>query len=157
MSSAGIDISHSRLRRLYEYWEVKRDGREMPSRNDIDPVDISYVLGDVMLVDVIGEEPFRFRIRLHGTNLAERSGSDITGEMLDQLPENERGLVGQRCTEVATKGQPLHCRSNSELDGRLFRYECIILPLSADGKKVNMELVAVIHDEPKRNSTILHG
>jgi hypothetical protein len=144
-------ISHPRLRRLYDYWKAKRGDRKMPSRADIDPFDITYVLGDIMLVDVIGDAPLRFRIRLHGTNLAERAGYELTGKVLDELPENEfRRLVRQRWTEVATTGEPLHCIRDAEFDRRPYRYESIILPLSPDGEKVNMELVALIHDEPRR-------
>ena len=145
------EISHPRLRRLYSYWTTKRGHRRMPSRGDIDAFDIAYVLGDVMLVDVIDGDPPTFRIRLHGTNLAERAGYEITGRILDELPQNDfRKLVRQRWTEVATTGEPLHCTRDAEFDGRRYRYESIILPLSADGEKVNMELVALIHDEPGR-------
>jgi hypothetical protein len=36
------------------------------------------------------------------------------------------------------------------MDGRLYRYEALILPLSMDGETVNMELIAIIHEEPAR-------
>ena len=101
-----------------------------------------------MLVGVIEGAPPRFRIRLHGTNLAERAGYEITGKMLDELPENEfRKLVRERWTQVATTGEPLHCTRDAEMDGRIYRYESVVLPLSADGEKVNMELVGLIHQD----------
>jgi hypothetical protein len=151
MTDSSFAISHPRLQRLYDYWLDKRGDRKMPSRADIDAFDIAYVLGDVMLVDVIEGAPPRFRIRLHGTNLAERAGYEITGKMLDELPQNEfRTVVRERWTEVATTGQPLHCLRDSEMDGRIYRYESIVLPLSADGERVNMELVGLIHAELDR-------
>ncbi|HEV8029723.1 MAG TPA: PAS domain-containing protein [Stellaceae bacterium] len=151
MTETTFQISHPRLQRLYDYWLAKRGQRKMPSRADIDAFEITYVLGDVMLVDVIDGIPPRFRIRLHGTNLAERAGYEITGKMLDELPENEfRKRVRERWTEVAATGAPLHCTRDGEFDGRPYRYESIILPLSADGERVNMELVALIHHDPGR-------
>ncbi len=89
MTDTTLEISHPRLQRLYQYWSAKRGQRKMPSRADIAVSDIAYVVGDVMLVDVIDGAPPRFRIRLHGTNLAERAGHEITGKMLDELPEND--------------------------------------------------------------------
>jgi hypothetical protein len=54
------------LQRLYDYWQERRSPRSMPSRSDIDPVDMRFILGNLLLVDVLAA-PLRFRIRLHGT------------------------------------------------------------------------------------------
>lgn len=151
MTEATIEIRHPRLWRLYQYWAARRGQRKMPSRADIGVPDIAYVLGDVMLVDVIGSAPPRFRIRLHGTNLAERAGRELTGKILDELPESEfRRQVRDRWSTVAATGQPLRCDRDGEFDGRPYRYESLILPLSADGERVNMELVALIHHDARR-------
>ena len=119
----------------------------MPSRADIDVLDLRYVLGNIMLVDVIEGSPPRFRIRLHGSNLSERAGYELTGKMLDELPESEfRKQVRERWTEAATTGEPRHCDRNLHVfDSRSSHYESIVLPLSADGETVNMELVALIY------------
>lgn len=147
MSEPPLGISHPRLRQLYDYWLRKRGGRKMPARADLDAAEMSYVLGDLMLVDVIGAAPPRFRIRLHGSNLALRAGHELTGKMLDELPPSQfRTIVRERWTEVAATGQARRCRRDGMLDDRPYRYESIILPLSQDGERVNMELVALIYD-----------
>jgi hypothetical protein len=149
MAEPALDITHPRLQRLYAYWSAKRGERKMPSRGDLDVTEMRYVLGNVMLVDVIGGAAPRFRIRLHGSNLSQRAGYELTGKMLDELPESEfRRNVRQQWIEVATTGEPSHCRRDSSFDGQPYRYESIILPLSADGETVNMELVALIHHDP---------
>ena len=149
MAEPAFDISHPRLQRLYAYWSAKRGERKMPSRGDLDVADMRYVLGNLMLVEVMDGTAPRFRIRLHGSNLAQRAGYELTGKMLDELPQSEfRRNVGQRWSEVATTGEPRHCRRDSAFDGRTYRYESIILPLSTDGESVNMALVALIHDDP---------
>ena len=147
MAGQPLPISHPRLQRLNGYWSTKKGQRKMPSRADIDVLDLRYVLGNIMLVDVIEGSPPRFRIRLHGSNLSERAGYELTGKMLDELPESEfRKQVRERWIEVATTGEPRHCDRNLHVfDSRSYHYESIVLPLSADGETVNMELVALIY------------
>jgi hypothetical protein len=37
---------HERVRAIYRYWDSKRNGRLMPRRADLDPVDIPKLLPD---------------------------------------------------------------------------------------------------------------
>ena len=60
---SAADIAHPKLRKLYEYWDNKRGERIMPARANIDPLDMTYIVGNVILVDVIAGETPRFRIR----------------------------------------------------------------------------------------------
>jgi hypothetical protein len=148
--SAMPPIKHPKLRQLYEYWDGKRGGRAMPSRADLDPVDIRFAIGDVILVDVLDEEPPRFRIRLHGTNLSERTNFDLTGKMLDEMPAPEfRELSTRSFRKVRRTREPLHALAARRLDGRMQRYEAIILPLSSDGERVDRLMVGMIF-EPLR-------
>lgn len=144
------EIAHPKLRRLYAYWVEKRGEQSMPARIDIDPLDIIYIVGNVILVDVIDADPFRFHIRLHGTNLAERAGYELTGKMLDELPVDDfRALAQQSFTWVTTNAQPLHSRRDRVIDGRFARYETVIMPLSDDGERVNRLLIGLIYDDEK--------
>jgi hypothetical protein len=141
------DITHPKLRRLYEYWEGKRGDRKMPSRADLDPLDITFIIGNVILVDVIDGDPLRFRIRLHGTNLSERVRFDLTGKMLDEMPAAEfRDLVRQSFTRVATAKEPLHAKRDRILDNRRRDFETVILPLSSDGEQVDRILCGLFYD-----------
>jgi hypothetical protein len=140
-------IVHPGLQRLYQYWTDKRGERSMPSRADLDPLDMRFVIGNVILVDVIDGEPLQFRIRLHGTNLSEHVHFDLTGKMLDEMPQAEfRELTRQSFTKVATTKQPLRAQRDRVLDNRLRRYETIILPLSGDGDRVDMLLCGLFYD-----------
>jgi hypothetical protein len=145
-----MDIAHPRLRRLYEYWLAKRGERKMPSRADLDPLEMTFVIGNIILVDVVDGPPLGFRIRLHGTNLSQRVGFELTGKMLDELPETEfRELARESFTRAVTNAEPRHGRRDRVLDGRLAHYETIILPLSGDGENVDRLLVALIHDDER--------
>ena len=153
MTSAteAIDVKHPRLRQLYEYWLEKRGDRKMPSRADLDPVDIRFVIGDIVLADVIDETPPRFRIRVHGTNLVERVNFELTGKMLDEMPAPEfRDLVTKSFRKVTRTAEPLHVLAERMLDDRMQRYEAIILPLSSDGRKVDRLMVGMIHEPLRR-------
>jgi hypothetical protein len=144
------DIKHPRLRQLYDYWDAKRGARSMPSRADLDPVEFRFVVGDVVMADVIEGDPPRFRIRLHGTNLSERTNFDLTGKMLDEMPAPEfRELSTRSFRKVLRTREPLHALAERLLDGRMQRYEAIIMPLSSDGERVDRLMVGMIF-EPLR-------
>ena len=146
-----IAIKHPRLQQLYEYWLEKRGERRMPARADLDPLDIRYVIGDVIMADVLDETPPRFRIRLHGTHLAERTNFDLTGKMLDEMPSPEfRDLTRRSFTRVVRTREPLHNLSEREFDGRMHRYEAILLPLSSDGERVDRLLIGMIYEPLRR-------
>lgn len=140
------DIGESRLRRLYEYWAAKKRGRRFPARVDIDPLDFGYVLGHVMLLDVL-RDPLRFRYRVHGTEMVRRAGYDLTGKFLDDLPITEyRQYVQERCVGLVRDCEPLLVYFNRTLDGRTRHYEALWLPFSEDGENVSMLLCALIYD-----------
>ena len=148
-----LAIEHPKLQQLFDYWASKSGERKMPSRADIDPLDLTFIIGNVILVDVIEGDPLRFRIRLHGTNLTERVGYELTGKMLDELPQAEfRELSRLSFTKVANSGKPLQGRRDRILDGRSRRYETIILPLSGDDARVDMLLCGLIYDDEIRSA-----
>jgi hypothetical protein len=139
------DIQNPLLQRLYAYWESCRGSRPMPARADIDPVDMQFILGNLYLVDVM-REPLRFRMRLHGTELVRRAGHDLTGKILDTLPQTDFRASAQRAfTAVVESGMPRWERQNRTVDNRTLSYESLILPLSQDGVAVEMLLVGMVY------------
>ncbi|HXQ50619.1 MAG TPA: PAS domain-containing protein [Stellaceae bacterium] len=136
-----------RLRRFYDYWLGKCGERRFPARRDIDPLDFPYVLGNLMLVDVL-REPQRFRVRLHGANLVTRMNYDMTGKWLDELPRPEyRTYVLDRCRDLVASGEPLALIHDLVLDGWISRYEALWLPLSDDGVHVDLLVCGIIFAE----------
>ena len=142
-----LKIEHPKLQQLFDYWESKRGARNMPSRADIDPLDLAFIIGNLILVDVIAGTPLGFRIRLHGTNLSERVGYELTGKMLEEMPQVEfRELTRLSFTKVRDTAKPLQARRDRMLDGKPRRYETLILPLSSDDARVDMILCGLIYD-----------
>jgi hypothetical protein len=139
------EIRDERLLRFYLYWLEHKGARRFPSRRDIDPLDFDYLLGNVMLVDVLSD-PLRFRVRLHGSNMVMRAGYDLTGKLVDDLPIPEyRKYVIERCKGMVRTGTPLVVQHDRVLGGQPQRYEALWLPFSSDGTQVTMLLCALIY------------
>jgi hypothetical protein len=137
------------LSRLYDYWDDRRAGDAMPARADIDPIQFHYALGFILLIDVLPGHT-RFRIRLHGTDLAWRAGCDLTGRIVDELPPGDLRLLAQKTFhDVIQTCRPRRAERKRVLDSRLRHYEALVLPLGADRSEVDMLLVGFIHHQGK--------
>ncbi len=144
-------ISNPKLRRLYDYWSTKRGDRRLPSRADLDPVEMAFIIGNVILIDVLEGTPPQFRIRLHGTNLAERVGYELTGKMLDDMPApGFRELSRRTFAKAVRTREPVHSLNERVMDDQVHRYEVLVLPLSADGERIDMLLTGLIYEDFRR-------
>jgi hypothetical protein len=143
-------ITEARLRQLYAYWMERKGDRRFPSTRDVDPLDLSYVVGSIMLVDVL-REPLKFCLRLHGTEMVSRAAYDLTGKLLDDLPATDfRAYVIERCKSVVETGDPVLVHRYRILGGRHRHYEALWLPFSEDGATVTMLLCGLIYQDRKR-------
>jgi hypothetical protein len=137
---------HERVRAIYRYWDSKRNGRLMPRRADLDPLDIPRFLPDICLVDVVPDAR-RYVYRLIGTNEAAMRGRDPTG-----LPVGE-GYFGTSKESVflnydavtRTRAPRLDRDPSITSDHRFIQHESIFLPLSEDGQSVTMILVFTVY------------
>ena len=141
-----LGIRDTRLRRLFEDWEARRRGREFPARADFTPHDFRYVIGNLSLLDV-RHNPLRFRYRVHATNLAHRIGMELTGKWVDEIP-NSVHADGARThfTEVVERRMPIVYRREHEFVTDNLPHDCEILalPLSADGRVIDMLMSAFV-------------
>lgn len=141
-------IRHPDLVRLYDYWATRRGTRNFPARADLDPVEFSFALGNVTLVDVL-YDPLRFRFRLVGTLMAQRMGWDLTGRMVDEIPDAKyRDSVIQGFRKVIEARRPNTTLYEREVERRPRRFEVLRLPLAADGETIDMLLLCPMFFEP---------
>jgi hypothetical protein len=142
LTTPQFTIERPELRRLLEYWQAKRRtlGR-LPARADIDPLEMRFALGHLILADVEPGDPIRFRHRLIGTRIVEHAGYDATGLYVDDIPDQElaRRLTESYRTVIATR-EPVHDRVNGMVGGRPLNLEILRLPLSQDGTTIGMVL-----------------
>jgi len=130
------------LRRLLEYWQTKRRtlGR-LPARADIDPLEMRFALGHLILADVEHGDPIRFRHRLIGTHIVEHAGYDATGLYIDEVPDTDLAKhVIPSYRRVVTTREPVSERIRGVVGGRATNLEMLRLPLSVDGQRVDMVL-----------------
>jgi hypothetical protein len=137
-------VSDPDLLRFYDFWASLCAGRPMPARGDIDPLKIPPgYLPDLMLIDVF-HEPRRYRYRLVGTHVVTASGEDRTGRYFDEVHFFKTNpKVMQHFETVADTGEPLYSLEpfTNCANGRHYEVDRLMLPLSNDGKRVDMLLV----------------
>ncbi|MDF1793122.1 MAG: PAS domain-containing protein [Thalassobaculaceae bacterium] len=141
-------IDHPLLRQLLAYWESRRGNRAMPARRDLDPLDIPGLLRHLILLDVT-HDPLRFRVRLYGTEVVDLRGRDLTGRY---LYEGEMTAIGEQTrpwnVAVVESRRPHHVTGpyTDISDGRIGTFHRLGLPLSEDGKRVDMLMTGLVRE-----------
>jgi hypothetical protein len=143
------EISHPILRHAGLYWQSKLRPGRLPSRADIDPIEVPALLPYLYLLDV-ERNPIRFRFRLIGTKIVEWAGRDATGQHLDSMDYGEHGpALAAEYRTVVESGLPRHDRRHARWPKREHRYyHRMILPLASDGRVVDMLLGVLLVGEP---------
>jgi len=132
--------------RLVALWEDRRGDRAMPRRADFSVPDLKPWLGDLALLDVI-DDGADFRYRVHGVNLAQRAGFDLSVKLLSSLPDPPRGIFAHEYRRALAHRTPRHFVNPSILDRSKDHYEKLILPLSSDGETIDMLLAGIwVHE-----------
>lgn len=137
-------VDDQRLVEAYRYWDGLRGSRFAPAYAEVDPVDIPGLLRYLLLTEVeTTPRGRRYRYRLCGTEVEQHFGGAMRGRYIDGLMEGDyrdyieslyHRLVDQRC--------PVY--SVSSYDQRLLHTKRLMLPLSSDGREVDMVLSAQV-------------
>ena len=130
-------VQSQRIRKLNSYWHAKAKGK-VPSRSDIDPVDVRELLPNLMMIDMVGEEPVRFRYRLVGTRVVQYTGFDFTGRCLDEMVFQGRDFIEHCYRRMLAEKRPIFGHYAWLVRSRHFgQCEFGLFPLSDDGVTVN--------------------
>jgi len=126
---------------LYHYWNSRRGNRAMPSRLDIDPVEMRPWLARITLADV-GADGQHFTYRLVGTQMVDLLGINPTGQAVETpWPDDVANLVLDDYRAVTETGAPVFCHQvctdawNERPGAWSMR-----LPLSSNGRDVDVIL-----------------
>lgn len=121
----------------WSHWEKIRGARAMPSRADLDPIDIPRLLPFTILVDVL-HDPLDFRYRLLGTELDRITSRNYKGLRFSEIPHIEKGGgLWSNHEAVVRTGRPLRASVQYIGDDRFIRGLAHgLFPLSADGRTV---------------------
>ena len=160
-----VKLDHPTLQFLRSYWDEKREGRAMPTRNDIRPTELREHLGWMNLAEVLpGLEDFRFR--LVGTLVTQYFLREPTGKTITEAfaEAGEGAVKGVKAIFRKTARDRVPMRVFGDAGWIASGYEqfdSIYLPLSDDGETCNMVLNAFVFDRPRvlmaREIAKVHG
>jgi hypothetical protein len=143
-------IEIPKLVELYDYWQSKLRGRRYPSRADIDPTEMKFILGNIDLVEIT-YDPIVFTFRLSGSVIDRNEGFNMQGKTLDDYPLPEhREAIKKTYLEALESREPHYEELDRVVDDKLRRYGRLILPLSEDGKVIDMFLMGRIEVRSRR-------
>ena len=130
------------LGRLLQDWRFAALWSDLPSTRFADPLRLRYLLGSLVLLDVVPSEYGlrRYRYRLIGTNIVAHQGRDRTGSWLDQHDEAEFAAAAQKvCDLVVEQRCPVYAGVSRQILDRFYPVQHLILPLgTADGTVIRL-------------------
>ncbi|MGO1119741.1 PAS domain-containing protein [Rhodovibrionaceae bacterium A322] len=135
------DITCEEVLQAFAYWQqIKPKGAPAPTRAQLDPLDIPKLLPNTILTEL---EPDLSNVtfRLVGTQVAIYSGFDFTGRT---LIDSIKSLAWQKYwlaiyREIAEEGNCVFGKDRYDYsDKDHITFEWAMMPLSSDGKKIDM-------------------
>ena len=131
----------------------------MPRRADLDPTDIPRLLPHVMLVEVLPDG--RYRYRLIGTANSQEHGVNATGRFVDEVLKGSeyRAHVLRLYDECVRERRSIYSESLflSDPGGVVERHtKVLFMPLSEDGATVGQVFVAQVFLHVDQNTRDKH-
>ncbi len=141
-------LTNPALQRLHAEWNLRRRATQLPARADFDPAEMKYILGNLSLVEV-RRHPLRFFYRVHASNIAVRTGFDMTRKFLDQNPDaRHRMLILDHYLRTLDERQPIAARREHRFTDRVaLNCEALSLPLASDGRTIDMLMTGFVWRE----------
>jgi len=152
-------IETPELRLLLDFWRAKHAalGR-LPGRADLQPEEMRPFLRLVSLIGVTPPPaPRRFYFRLIGTGIVKALGKEATNQWHDEVgSEVESRAMAAFFSLPVDSAAPAYARGQYCLGKaqREVNFETVILPLSADGARVDMLLGGLSGGNPDYNERI---
>jgi hypothetical protein len=126
-----------------DYWRQKAGSTAMPSRSQIDPVEMRAFLRKILLIDVLENGDFVYR--LCGTEITEGNRQDLTGRRADEasLGASAPHFLDAYRRTIAARAPVFFIGRMWWQDRGYISFEQVMLPLSSDGTEVDKLLCVV--------------
>lgn len=133
---------------LLNYWDRKREGREVADRRDIDPTDMPpALLPHLALIELFDDG--RLKLRLVGTELVRQHGRDNTGKFVDEyLKGDYLAYLTALYTDLRAQRRPILAESVFRHPGAHLETMRLLLPLTQGGTAIRMALLGQIFRFP---------
>lgn len=133
------DFSSDKQRDLYAYWLKIKGDRLMPSRTDMDPMDIPHLLSSIWMADVIAGDKIQIKVRLFGTDLVNAFQIEGTSRELGEV--SFTGDIVKRLTNLVNSRKGYYCQCDFPVKSDDYKYySTLTLPMSSDGETVDIIL-----------------
>jgi hypothetical protein len=130
---------------VFRYWDRVRGARVMPSKSEIDFLELQPWLPGILMIEVAGDEGRELIYRIVGERGVRLRGYDPTGMTVSTAAFGRSvAHVLANYSVVIDLRIPLYGWYNDEVaDGRRVGSGTLMLPLSSDGQEVDWVLVYI--------------
>jgi hypothetical protein len=131
---------------LLKFWTQHLDGARVPRWQTVKADDLASMADNLSLLDVTGDRPPRFLIRVVGRAVARVYDLvDFRGRYLDEvMPARFRDEMLAPYLRAAESGLPVYTIYDvNDGSGRLVHFERLLLPFARDGATVDRIVAAV--------------
>lgn len=134
------------LHTAYAYWQSKRKGGLLPSRGDIDVLEIAKLIKNTHLIDVHSADPKEWCFRLVGSIIPQTwewgSGRD---KLVDCPWPAYKEMLFQDYGTVKATGVAMYHELVITVDWVEYQYARVVVPLADDGRHVDTLMSCVVH------------
>jgi hypothetical protein len=120
---------HPNTQKLIETWRSHREGRALPPRSALSPIDLGPLLPQILM---LGHEDGEEVVRLSGGLIADLYGRDLRGSVLGALwPKHERPLIADALKRARHAAAPVVLTVDAEApNGESIGVELCLAPLT---------------------------
>lgn len=137
------NFTSDQQRELLTYWLKIKEGRQMPCRDDMDPVDIPRLLSGIWLADVVEDDGLYFKVRLFGTDLVRAFQLESTHMQLDEVTFT--GDIIERLKILVQTKKAYYSICDFPIESVDYNYySTLTLPMSSDGENVDV-ILSYVH------------
>ncbi len=150
------DLPNSILRDIYQYWLKMKADHPLPFRVNLDPLDIVELLPHINLINV-EHNTGRYKMKVIGNETVKAMGIDVTGKYLDDFPFID-GLLKERYDWLTNEKLPYFNYDKLKWSSKSFlEYYSLGLPISRNGKDVDILMIGIYYQFPKEKRTEFYG